>query len=279
MSTAHASVLPSPPASPQAYSSGAAPRPASPAAASKLRPKEHGAYAILAIPLLSGFAVTGLTWAGACIAIASVAGFIAHEPTLVALGHRGRRAQQSTPFATSRASMWLGTTVVAGSVAMWIGDTQLRWSLGLCLLIAVASFLVAAIGKHRTLGGQLWGVIGLSVPCVPVLLAGGLGLNAALHIWAVWLLGFSATTMAVRGVIAAQKRQPRTLHHLFVGSVLIAAMLAGLYAALPMIVASVCLLVCPPSAKFLKQVGWTLVAVTMGTALLVIVTHSSPFVV
>ncbi|WDQ16788.1 YwiC-like family protein [Rhodopirellula sp. P2] len=48
--------------------------------AAKLKPKEHGAYAILAIPLITSLIVAGLTWGGLCVAAASGAGFLAHEP-------------------------------------------------------------------------------------------------------------------------------------------------------------------------------------------------------
>ena len=60
-------------------------------AAANLKPKEHGAYAILAIPIVTAILVTGPTVVGLCVAVASLAGFLAHEPLLVALGHRGAR--------------------------------------------------------------------------------------------------------------------------------------------------------------------------------------------
>jgi YwiC-like protein len=43
-----------------------------------LSPKEHGAYAILAIPIVTAIFITGLTLVGLCVAIASIAGFLAH---------------------------------------------------------------------------------------------------------------------------------------------------------------------------------------------------------
>lgn len=54
-----------------------------------LKPKEHGAYAILAIPLVTGLVAAGPTLVGGCIAAAAFTGFLAHEPLLVTLGHRG----------------------------------------------------------------------------------------------------------------------------------------------------------------------------------------------
>jgi hypothetical protein len=95
-------------------------------------------------------------------------------------------------------------------------------------------------------------------------------------VWVAWLLGFSSTTIAVRSVIAAQKRQPRWTHAtiLSVNSLLIGSgILLGIYwplVTLPMIALSWCLLIAAPPAKHLKRVGWTLVFGTIATAVLVI---------
>ena len=79
--------------------------------AAKLKPKEHGAYAILGIPIVTALLVAGPQVAGVCVAIAAVAGFLAHEPMLVAVGHRGARAQRATPAARRRLALLLGLTV------------------------------------------------------------------------------------------------------------------------------------------------------------------------
>lgn len=244
--------------------------------AASLHPKEHGAYAILGVPIVSALIMGGPTLVGTSVAVAAVAGFLAHEPLLVAWGHRGRRAQHSTPAAKSRLTVLLSVTIVSGVIALVVGTQMVRLALTGCLAVAVASFVLAAIGKHRTLCGQMWGVVGLTVPCVPILLAGDVSVAASLTIWAAWLLGFSASTIAVRSVIAAQKRQPRTVHvsiltaiSLVIGS---AAMLNVYWplATLPLTGLSWYLLISPPRPKHLKRVGWTLVVGTLATALLMI---------
>ena len=246
------------------------------AVAAKLRPKEHGAYAILGIPVVSALIAGGLTLSGFCVAIAAVAGFLAHEPLLVAWGHRGRRAQRSTPTAKLRLVVLLLIALVAGCTALISGSESVRWSLIACLVIASIVFAVAMAGRHRTLGAQLLGVVGLSLPCVPILIAGGISVSGAMMVWAAWLLGFSATTIAVRSVIAAQKREPRWAHTtiLCVISLLIGAgAVLRIYwplVTLPMIVPSWYLLIAPPPAKYLKRVGWTLVICTIATAALMV---------
>ena len=244
---------------------------------SRVYPKEHGAYAILAIPMVTAVVITGPTVVGFCVAVASITGFLAHEPMLIALGHRGRRAQTSTPTARLRLLAYLGITFFAGTTAMAIGSTEVRLSLIACLAMAVVSFSLAAMGKHRTRYGQLWGVVGLSAPCVPMLLAGNVNAGQALSIWVTWLLGFTATTFVVHSVIAAQKRTPRGVYAAIlvtvslVVAVDIALRVNGFAAILPMLAVSWFLYFRPPPARHLRRVGWTLVAATIAAALLIII--------
>jgi hypothetical protein len=113
---------------------------------------------------------------------------------------------------------------------------------------------------------------GLSLPSVPMLLAGQCERDVAVEIWATWLLGFTATTFVVHSVIAAQKRQSRRRHVgilLLVTGLVLGGWAGGwprLLAASPMLVTSWYLLASPPPARHLKRVGWTLVAATSLTA-------------
>lgn len=251
-----------------------APRTATPTVS--LKPKEHGAYAIVTIPMLTALVTSGASIVSVAVVVASLSGFFAHEPLLVALGHRGRRVRRDAPVARSRATGLLLLSVLAGTTAMWFGTPGVRITLVGCLLLAIASLTLAVARQHRTLGGQLFGVAGLSVPCVPILMTGGLSWQQTLLVWSVWLLGFVSTTLAVRGVIAAQKRQPRTLHWSGLGFATVAiagSASAGIWlplATLPMIAASWFLMVWPPPAKYLKRVGWTLVVGTIATAAIVL---------
>lgn len=241
--------------------------------AANLKPKEHGAYAILGIPVVSSLLVTGPTIVGLCLAIASVAGFMAHEPLLVAIGHRGGRTQRGTPAARKRLAALLMITVACGVIALVIGSAEVRWALFVCGSLAIISFAVAMAGKHKTLGGQLLGVMGLSAPSVPILLAGEASATVALQVWGAWIIGFAATTMAVRSVIAAQKRSSRVLPWLSLAVLSLAVSVLGSvgywlpFATLPMLAMSLYLMLEPPPAKQLRRVGWTLVAGTTASAL------------
>lgn len=250
-------------------------RSASPA--TNLRPKEHGAYAILAIPILTSLFVTGPTLVGICIAVAACSGFLAHEPLLVAAGRRGKRAQRHATTAKPWLSMLLGLTLVLGTVAFILGNQQIQFALVACGLLALGSFALAFVGQHKTLQGQLCGVIGLSAPCLPILLAGEIEVPLAVEVWTTWVIGFSATTVAVRGVIAAQKRQFRALHwgilSILSGLVLVTPFSTRFtipIATLPMLAMSWYLTSNPPPAKFLKRVGWALVGGTVASAIWII---------
>lgn len=249
----------------------AAPIPSLPA--TSLKPKEHGAYAILVVPLLSAMAAIGPSAVSLCIAAAAVTGFLAHEPLLVAVGHRGSRAQRNSPGAIKRTLLLQGTMTACGFSAMVLGDQRVRIALLACALLAILNFMVAVAGQQRTLAGQLAGVIGLSLPSLPVLIAGGVETSLAAEAWIAWFIGFSATTMAVRGVIAAQKRQSRLFHWIALSILCAVAFLATLalhyrlmIATTPMLILSVLLLWSPPPARYLKGVGWTLVGGTAATA-------------
>jgi hypothetical protein len=138
----------------------------------RLQPKEHGAYAILALPTASSLWLGGFPAVAWLIAAASLAGFLAHEPLLVASGKRGGRAQQATPGAIRRLLVLLALAVVAGLAALAWASPPVRWSLLGCLALAGVTFAFSLTGRHRSFGGQLLGVVSLSAPCVPMLLAG-----------------------------------------------------------------------------------------------------------
>lgn len=241
--------------------------------AASLKPKEHGAYVILVTPIATALLIAGVGVVGVAVSVASIAGFFAHEPLLVALGHRGARAKRCTPLATSRAISLIGLGVIGGTTAMWLGSPAVRISLVACLTLAVAGFAVASMNKHRTIGGQLLGVTGLSIPCVPILLSGDVSLLQSLSIWTIWLIGFTSTTVAMHAMIAAQKRRSRVVHwSAFLSIVLVVAVSAttGItwpLVSIPMIAMSAYLMRWPPPARQLKTVGWSLVVGTIASAI------------
>jgi hypothetical protein len=239
-----------------------------------LYPKEHGAYAMLGIPLMTALAASGFTVAGVWVAIAAIAGFFSNEPLLVACGHRGGRVQHSTPQAKG---WFVGLFALAGSaclIALIVGNVSMRVALGVFLIFAVISLAFSIAGQNRKTAVHLWGMLSLSLPCVPVLLSANASVSTSLSFWAVWLIGFAATTLAVRGMMARQKQGSRWWHLLALAG-LTSLIGAGVFSTaswllvtLPMIAVSWYLLILPPPIQQLKRVGWTMVAGTLSTAIL-----------
>src|SRR5262245_1035268 len=93
-------------------------------------PKEHGAYGQVAFPLATAFSIAGPSTAGLLLSVAAIAGFLAHEPAVIALGLRGSRARRELG---TLAAWWLccclATGVAAGLVAGIVLEPAARWSL------------------------------------------------------------------------------------------------------------------------------------------------------
>ncbi|MEO1979672.1 MAG: YwiC-like family protein, partial [Fuerstiella sp.] len=139
----------------------------------RLHPKEHGAYAIVGVPLVVALAIGGLNTVAVLATIATIAGFVANEPLMVLSGRRGERARLSTPSALLTLELLLLTAVLFGSAAFWFGSEKVRAALIACVFFAVAGFAMSAAGWQRTFIAQVTGIIGLTLPSAVVVLAGG----------------------------------------------------------------------------------------------------------
>lgn len=246
-------------------------------AAVKLNPKEHGAYAILGVPLATSILLAGPTLVGMLVVVASIAAFFAHEPLLVACQHRGKRAQAATPAAQQRLVLLAAVTVGCTALAALLGSDSVRIALlGAGLLASIAIGLAVA-GKHRSLAGQIVGVLGLSAPSLPIALSRDgtewAQLVPAAEVWVTWMLGFAAAIVSVRGIIAFQKHRPRTYH--WVAIILLTMAFGTLLCtplkltatALPLLALAWYLMISPPAARLIKRVGWMFVCGAVATGL------------
>jgi hypothetical protein len=170
-------------------------------------PREHGAYAQLAFPLLTALALGDLGLAPILLVVAIIAVFLAHEPLIVLIGGRGGRARREfATVARLRVATLLGLAVLSGAGGWWLaGPTARAWSLlplGLALLLAPLTLT----RREKTLAGELLVASALSATLVPVAVAGGLGASIALIACAVWAVIFSLGTITVRAIIARAKK-------------------------------------------------------------------------
>jgi len=239
----------------------------------RLLPREHGAYAELGFPLLSGLVLGSPGPAAFLFAGAAIALFLAHEPLAVLLGVRGRRPREELGGRARRLlSRLVPFGAVAGIAALWLAPAPSR---GLALLPAgIAALLVpVALAKNlKTLPAEVVAAAAFSAMHLPVAAAGGV---SGLLLWGPAAMWFATAVVATLGVHAIKARvtgaAPWVVPLASWASLLalpLAIALAlwvpewrriALAASLPL--AAVALVnVLRVSPRKLKPVGWTLVA-------------------
>lgn len=242
-----------------------------------LWPKEHGAYGQLFIPLLASMIAIGPSVAGAAIAVASICAFLAHEPVVVLLGHRGPKARRTLARAA-----WIRTGILVSSAA---AATTVACALSPSLLAALVpvglnAALVAGFvwrRNEKTLFGEVAAASALASAGFLVLVAAGAPWRAALTFWAVWVAGNAAATASVRTVIASFKGNPERASGVVLAAAtaaplaLLAAGRLPMLAAVPMVIVAWAIVALKPHPRALRKVGWSLVAATTTTALLTVV--------
>jgi hypothetical protein len=249
--------------------------------ARSLAPREHGAYGQLALPLVTALATARPGAAAALIAGAGVAAFLAHEPLLVVLGQRGPRARREDGPRALRALALLGGAAAAlGAIGLALAPPAARIAaiVPLALCAPVAHFLRR--GEERTAAGEITSAAALSAAALPVAAASGAPWPIAIGALVAWSLAFAASTWSVRAVIAFQKSRTSlarrilpTLAPLAIAAALAAARLippASAAAVLPLGLLALVYAASPPHPRSLKRVGWSLVAGSVITAVVLV---------
>jgi len=240
-----------------------------------LWPREHGAYFQLAIPLLTACVLCGPSVPVIALALAACLAFLANEPLLVVLGHRGRRMLESD----GERARWRLALLATGAVGLGVAGLGLAPTPTMLAAAIIAAPVCALLGfawrrAEHTIAGELIAAIAITGASLPVSVAGGLALERALAIWLAWSVGFGATVVAVHRVIARHKRGAapidRVLALVLIATVLAllggAAAYAPLAIAAPLTALATLLVIAPPSAARLRAVGavTVVVAVTSG---------------
>ncbi len=241
-------------------------------------PREHGAWAQLAFPMLTAHAVAGVTIPGALLSVAAVAAFLGHEPLLVLTGGRGARKQEAERRSAARAA--LGATalaMIAAGAALVLSGPSVRLTMVLLALPVAALVALVFVGRNKTTLGELLASASFSALALPLAVSAERGASG-LAVAGTWALCFALSTFSVRGVTvrAHGKRDPeaqraaRTLG--LVGALLGAAVLAASLAAVvlgklpaaiaggiaPFALFSIVCWFAPPRPASLKRVGWGL---------------------
>jgi hypothetical protein len=191
-------------------------------------PREHGAYAQLLFPLLSGLLLGKPTASAMGFAVAAVLLFFAHEPLAIMLGHRGVRLRNEQGVAARRRCLGL---VLAGcliGVAAWLGVTPEARMLAL-IPVGLAALLIPFVwgGKIKTVAAEMLVIAALASLHLPIGYSSGLRSTALWGPTVVWCISFAVATGAVHTIKARhQRRDPWVIKAASAGSVL--AVLAGL---------------------------------------------------
>ena len=247
-------------------------------------PREHGAYGQLLFPLVTALAIGRPGVAALSLAAAAIFAFLAHEPLLILLGQRGRRAAQvQHPRAWRWFAAWIVAALACAAIAIALIPVSARIGLSVPAGLALVLVIVIAARRERTTAGEILTALTLSSLAYPIALAAQAPLRAAVTSAAVFATASVAATLSVRAVIMCTRRPPAALSRIIAGLALTVGILglamlwqlglaagAGVWAALPVCGVGFVLVLAPPSATRLRLVGWTLIAATAATAVILI---------
>ncbi len=241
--------------------------------AEPLYPREHGAYAQLVFPLLSGLVLGSPGRVSFLFAAAAVMLFLANEPAALLLGVRGKRLQLEFAEPAKRALVLRGGLGgIAGLGAFWLAPPEARW-LALVPAAFATGLLPLVLAKRlKTLPGEFIAAAAFASMHLPVAAAGAV---AGVLLWApaaMWLVVTLVTTLCVHaiksrvtgarpwvGAAAAWSARVALLAALCVAALLPDWRPVAIAALLPLAAALIVNRLAP-SPKRLKQVGWTMVA-------------------
>ncbi len=257
-----------------------------PAPAGSLLPREHGAYAGIAFPLITALLLGGptavqLLWIVGCVAV-----FLAHEPLLIILGERGRRSHTALGARARRTAYSFAALAIAtGGLGWWVAPPAAR--VALILPLALGALLLRLILTHRerSLSGELLACLTLSSVVIPIALAGGVSLQAAIIAGAIWCAVSALATLTVRATIARAKQTAnhRRLAHAtmaFSAAALLASFLLTRANVLPVLAATaifpfvllaVAFSIVHVHPRHLRAMGWSLVGSNVITLIALLV--------
>lgn len=256
--------------------------PRRPARSHGLWPREHGAYGQLGMPLVAALLLGVPSVASVALVVATLAGFLLHEPVLVLLGARGMRAKRDLGARARRRAVELALLALAsGSASLMLGDHRLRLAclLPLGWLLVLTPFVL--LRREKTMLGELIAAAALSAAGLPVAVSAGVHWARAALIWAVWWIALAASTVSVRSVISRGRGEPLDWGFWTVGAIVLLAAFGvtsqswiGMGAG-PMLLVNGWLVLRPPPPRHLRKVGWALMfSSVLTTGLIVALAHT-----
>jgi hypothetical protein len=176
-----------------------------------LLPREHGAYAELAFPLITGLAMTIPSLSSLALGASAVLFFLANESVAILLGVRGKRLQTQlgTP-ARARGRTLLGLGIALGLAGI-LGAGPSAWP-EIILPVASGVLLIPTVltGRQKTILGEILVVTAFSTLVLPLAIASGAETDRAWAAAFVWWVSFSLGTVEVHAIKARHKSTGRS---------------------------------------------------------------------
>jgi YwiC-like protein len=248
-----------------------------------LIPHEHGAYGQIAMPVLAGLLLGRPGAAALLLAGASLLGFLAYEPALVASGQRGRRAREEDG---RRALRWVtalgGACLALGIAGFAMAPPAARLATLLPSGLAAMVALLVAADLERTAPGEVVVAVALSSCGFPVALAAGASASTALAAWLAWILAFATSVVAVQVLLSRARpdRRPRGPWAAFLAAGIAAVAFAAWggelvplavpVAVLPMSAVALALALFQVTPRRLRHVGWSMMGASVVTLVLLV---------
>ncbi len=241
---------------------------------SGLMPREHGAYAQLGFPLLTGLILSGGEPGAVAFTVSALALFLGHEPLAILAGVRGRRLQEQLREPARRRLLFLAGAALAGLVAA-IGLAPPRAWMGAVLPGGMGLLLLPALGTRRmkSIPAEVIAAAVFSSSVIPLALCGEATLVRAGLAAAVWFGAILPAIFAVHAIKANLRKRPEERWLIraapAVAAIVAVAFGAGavlvpggteLLAGLPPALAALATSLQLPHPKHLKRVGWAMVA-------------------
>jgi hypothetical protein len=224
------------------------------------------------------------------LATAAVAAFVAHEPTTILLGLRGvraRREHRRTALRLLASCAAIGTA--AAVLSLITIEREVRWSIAVPVVPAALLGIATICGREKSWYGEIAAALAFSGLAVPVSMAAGASVTDAVAVAVPFALLFTTSTLAVRTVILRTRGGGNarattiTQRSAFAMTVAAAGSLAWLaaaqalpastlVAAAPGLLTALAVSARPPRPTRLRTIGWTLVAVSVLTSVIVVAT-------
>ena len=249
-------------------------------------PREHGAYAQLGFPLITGIVYAGGDPGAVAFAVAAVALFLAHEPLAVLTGTRGARLQGQLRRPARRRILFLAGAAAAGGIAA-IGLAPPQAWLAAAVPGGLALLLLPMLGTRRikSVPAEMTVAAAFSSSVLPLALCGPATPAEAAVAAAVWFAAVVPAIFAVHAIKVNQKGKAEGRWTLATApaaaaAVIVVAVGAALLggpvfrdalAVLPPATASLIVGLNLPHARHLKRVGWTMVAADTLTLVLLLI--------